>query len=94
LGVGELGVSLDEFYSMTWLEWFYYSEGIRKTQLKQWEHTRAINWMLYKINTDPKKAKKDVSTWWPLPTDNKKPIKKVGKRITKKEFQEFLKRMR
>lgn len=80
---------------MTWAEWAYYSEGLRKRDLKQWEHTRAINWMVYKTNSDPKKQAKNITTWWPLPTDVKRqPKKRLGKRITKKEFDEFLKRMR
>jgi hypothetical protein len=81
---------------MTWKEWAFYSEGLRKNKLKEWEHTRALSWMLYKVNADPKKAAKDISKWWPLPTDIQKNIKKVakGKRITEKQYRDFLERMR
>lgn len=80
---------------MTWREWHFYSEGLRKTQLKQWEHTRAINWMVYRMNSDPQKAEKNIMNWWPLPTDNRQATKRrKAKRLTKREFEEFKQSMR
>ena len=81
---------------MTWKEWSYYADGIRKTQLKQWEHTRAINYMVYRVNADPKKPTKEIASWWPLPTDVKVKPKRgsVGKRVTKAAMAAFIESMR
>lgn len=81
---------------MTWKEWSFYSEGIRKTQLKQWEHTRAINYMVYRVNADPKKQAKRITSWWPLPTDVKiKPKRvRVGKVVTKAAMAAFIESMK
>lgn len=79
---------------MTWKEWSFYSEGLRKTQIKQWEHTRAINYMLYKVNADPKKPLKTIQVFWPLPTDQKIKVVRKRKRITKADFDAFVEGMR
>lgn len=95
--VGELGVSLFDFYAMTWTEWCYYSNGLYKSKSKEWEHTRAITWMIYKVNSDPKKAEKNMLNWWKLPTDKnfKARAKRTkGKRLTKVQLQDFFNRMR
>jgi len=79
---------------MTWKEWSYYSEGLKKTQLRQWEHTRAINYMVYKANADPKKPIKPIQAFWPLPTDQKVEVVRTRKRISKAEFNAFVEGMR
>lgn len=82
---------------MTWNEWCNYSNGIHRAKVKEWEHTRTIAWMLYKANSDPKKSAKVMTTWWKLPTDSlhsKKPTRKKGKRLTKKQIEDFFNRMR
>lgn len=95
--VGELGISIFDFYAMTWLEWCYYSNGLHKAKIKEWEHTRQISWMIYKANSDPKKSAKNMLTWWKLPTDNggiKITERVKGKRLTKKQMLDFFNRMR
>jgi len=82
---------------MTWLEWCHYSNGLHKTKVKEWEHTRTVAWMIYKANSDPKKAAKNMLAWWKLPTDQgikNKPVRKKGKRLTKAQKQEFFNSMR
>lgn len=94
--VGELGVSLFDFYEMTWNEWCSYSNGLHKSKIKEWEHTRAISWMIYKSNSDPKKAAKNMGSWWKLPTDKDFVAKRErpkGKRLTKKQLQDFINSM-
>lgn len=96
--VGELGVPLFDFYAMTWNEWCYYSNGLYKNKTKEWEHTRAIAWMIYKANSDPKKSARNMQTWWPLNTDknNRKaqPKRAKGKRLTKAQKEKFFNAMR
>lgn len=82
---------------MTWNEWCAYSNGLHKAKTREWEHTRTIAWMLYKANSDPKKAAKTMTSWWRLPTDQnyvKKPARQKGKRLTLKKQQEFFNSMR
>lgn len=83
---------------MTWVEWCYYAKGKEKAKVKEWEHTRAIAWMLYKTNADPKKAAKVMTAWWPLPTDagiiKNKTVRKKGKRLTKTQLTDFINNMR
>lgn len=86
-----------DFYAMTWLEWCYYSNGLYKSKIKEWEHTRALAWLIYKANADPKKAASTMQTWWPLSTDsnfNKKQKKVRRKKLTPIQVQEFFKSMR
>ena len=81
---------------MTWIEWCYYSNGLQKSKTKEWEHTRAIVWMLYKSNSDPKKAAKNMLTWWKLPTDgtHKQKAKRAkGRILSKNKIEEFFKSM-
>lgn len=95
--VGELGVPLFDFYAMTWNEWCYYSNGLFKNKTKEWEHTRAMAWMIYKANSDPKKSSKNMLTWWPLTTDKSytpKAKRKKGKILTKAQQQTFFNSMR
>lgn len=92
--VGELGVSLFDFYAMTWKEWNSYSEGLRKAKIRQWEHTRAINYMVYKVNADPKKPIKSITAFWSLPTDPKVKAKRTGKRVTKAQMKAYDESMR
>lgn len=82
---------------MTWVEWCYYSNGLYKSKTKEWEHTRALAWMIYKANSDPKKASRNMLTWWRLPTDKNtkaQPKRIKGKRLTKAEKINFFNKMR
>lgn len=82
---------------MTWNEWCFYSNGLYKSKTKEWEHTRAIAWMLYKANSDPKKAAKNMLAWWKLPTDKgytPKSKRLKGKRLTKAAKEAFFNKMR
>ncbi len=51
----------------------------------QWYHTRQIAWVNLQGYADPKKAPKDIETWWPLSST---PVKK--KRIPRKKIQDAL----
>jgi len=95
--VGELRVPLFDFYAMTWVEWCAYSNGLQKALSKEYEHTRVLAWMIYKTNSDPKKAAKNMLLWWKLPTDKDykaQPKRKKGKPLTKAQKQNFFNRMR
>jgi len=91
---------LIDFYAMTWNEWCFYSSGIEKNKVKEWEHTRQICWMLYKANSDPKKSDKVMTEWWKLPTDagyveRKQKVKRArGKRLTAQQVADFFNAMR
>lgn len=82
---------------MTWLEWCYFSSGVNKSKIKEWEHTRQISWMIYKANSDPKKSSNNMLNWWKLPTDEvirKKIEKPKGRLLTKKQMLDFFNQMK
>lgn len=65
----EMGLTLDEFNKMSPREFQVASEAFHVKMSRQFEHTRAISYMIAAANRDPKKSFPSIQKWWPLPTD-------------------------
>lgn len=66
----EIGISIDEFWQMTWREFTIHIKADEARDLKEWHRTRAIMHMVYVMNTGDK-VKKKPEQILPLPNDPK-----------------------
>jgi hypothetical protein len=57
------------------------NEGYQKKRSQDFEHTRAIVYMIAATNRDPKKSFPTIREFWPLPTDSKVDDESEGKRL-------------
>ena len=53
---------------MTWREFLLYKKAYDYKQIKEWERTRMISYMIYKANTSDK-SPKSIKSFFPLPSD-------------------------
>lgn len=59
---GEIGLSIDEFYSLTPAQFYNISTGyfnkVKRETEKSWMQTKVISWMIYNTIPTDKKTKK------------------------------------
>lgn len=65
-----LGLSVIEFASLTWRQYVLKRHGFNLKRSYEFEHTRAIVFMLYTVNTS-EKDRVSMHEFWPLMTDDK-----------------------
>lgn len=65
----EMGMTIDQFNSISPRDFRLASEAHHTRTSKQFEHTRAISYMIAAANRDPKRSFPTIEKWWPLPTD-------------------------
>ena len=53
---------------MTWREFLLYKKAYDYKQVKEWERTRMVAYMIYKANTSDK-SPKSLKSFFPLPSD-------------------------
>lgn len=62
-------------------------KALEDSDKRQWYHTRQVCWMLLHSYADPKKAPKDIDSWWSLdakPKTKRKPNPKKLKELADK----------
>lgn len=87
--MGPLGLRPEEFWSMTWANFYRLCEANKIREERQWEHTRYIACVLVNIHRDPKKPAIKPSDLVPLSGD-KKPkgeVKELKTYYTKEELR-------
>lgn len=73
---------------MTWREYVLLVRGFRKKQSLEFEHTRAICYYIYAVNTDSK-GRVSMKNFWPLFTDREE----IGQ-TQEEEYKEIFARER
>jgi hypothetical protein len=64
-------LKIEEFWQMTWRDFSIYVTANERNELNEWNRTRKLAHTIYSSVVEPKEFK-DMVTWWPLPTDEKK----------------------
>jgi len=64
----EVGLTIEEFWQLTWREFLLYKYAYDNKQIKEWERTRTIAYLIYKSNTTDK-SPKSLKAFFPLPSD-------------------------
>jgi len=70
LAFGELELLPDEFYKMSWKEFYLMVKGYNKRYWLGWEHTRLLSYTMAST-VQRKKRLPSMKKWMPLPTDDK-----------------------
>ena len=72
---------------ITWRDFILFVSGYRKKQISEWERTRMIVWMVYRMNTSDKHPKTPEKLI-PLETD---PIADRGEPLSEEQIALILK---
>ena len=72
---------------ITWRDFILFVNGYNRRVLKQWEQTRFVGYMVYKMHTGDK-IPKTIYKFLPLASD---PVEDRGRPLTDEEIQLMLK---
>ena len=61
-------MTINEFWQLTWREFLLYKKAYENQQVKEWERTRTLAYMLYRVNSTDKNPK-NIKSFFPLPSD-------------------------
>lgn len=64
----EVGLTINEFWQLTWREFLLYKKAYENKEIREWERTRMIAYLIYKVNTS-EKSPKSLKAFFPLPSD-------------------------
>ena len=64
----EVGLTINEFWQLSWREFLLYKYAYENKEVKEWERTRVLAYLLYKANTSDK-VHKSIKAFFPLPSD-------------------------
>jgi hypothetical protein len=53
---------------LTWREFLLYKTAYQNKEVKEWERTRMVAYLIYKVNTS-EKSPKSLKSFFPLPSD-------------------------
>lgn len=70
MGLGEIGLTPDQFWHLTFWEWIRTATGYRNRQNEFWRMNRQLATLTYNINVD-KKDRITPEEYMPLPGDDK-----------------------
>lgn len=66
----ECGITIEKFWRISWREFVLYRKGYEQRELREWERSRFIGWMVYNnIVKYEKGAKKNIKKFLPLSSD-------------------------
>jgi len=85
----EAGLSIEQFWGLTWREFLLYRKGYEAKQLAEWQRTRLIAYIMYCTNTESGK-RKDIQDFMPLTTDE---LPDRGEPLTQEQFIENMKKL-
>lgn len=72
---------------MTWREFLLYKTAYQNKELREWERTRMVAYLIYKVNTS-EKSPKSLKSFFPLPSDEQEEEKP---KITQEQLARTLK---
>lgn len=84
----EVGLTIEEFWQLTWREFLLYKYAYDNKQVKEWERTRMVAYLIYKANTSDK-SPKSIKAFFPLPSDVEEEDK--GPKLTTDQLARTLK---
>jgi hypothetical protein len=53
---------------LTWREFLLYKTAYQNKEVREWERTRMVAYLIYKVNTS-EKSPKSLKSFFPLPSD-------------------------
>jgi hypothetical protein len=53
---------------LTWREFLLYKTAYQNKEVREWERTRMVAYLIYKVNTS-EKSPKSLRSFFPLPSD-------------------------
>lgn len=95
--MGDMGISVSDYYRMSLGQYKAACEGYKLRLNRQEDLIRRQAWITVCGYAPKNSLPTDYKAFWPLEIDNiNKPrvVRKKGKRLTEREFREFLERMR
>jgi len=64
----EVGLTINEFWQLSWREFLLYNMAYQNKEVKEWERVRTLSYMIYLSNTSDK-SPKSLKSFMPLPSD-------------------------
>lgn len=80
-------MTINDFWQLTWREFLLYRMSFENREIKEWERTRTLAYMIYRSNTTDT-TPKSIKTFFPLPTDE---VEEESPKLTEEEFKRTLK---
>jgi hypothetical protein len=72
---------------LTWREFLLYKKAYENKEVREWERTRMVAYLIYKVNTS-EKSPKSLKSFFPLPSDEQEEEKP---KLTKEQLARTLK---
>jgi hypothetical protein len=80
-------LTINEFWQLSWREFLLYRMAYENREIKEWERTRTLAYMMYRANTTDK-APKSIKAFFPLPSDE---VEDESPKLTDDQFKRTLK---
>ena len=80
-------MTINEFWQLSWREFLLYRMAFENREIKEWERTRTLAYMIYRSNTTDN-TPKSIKSFFPLPSDE---VEEESPRLTEEEFKRTLK---
>jgi hypothetical protein len=90
IGLGELNMHPCDLYEYSMQEFVLKLRGARRSKMEQWQHTRALAYVIAKPNLKNKNLK--IEKFWPLPGDSD--ANTTVKRISAMSLEEKMQRIK
>jgi uncharacterized protein (DUF2344 family) len=72
---------------LTWREFLLYKTAYQNKEVREWERTRMVAYLIYKVNTS-EKSPKSLKSFFPLPSDEQEEEKP---KLTQEQLERTLK---
>jgi len=79
-------LTIKEFWQLSWREFLLYRMAFENKEIKEWERTRTLAYMIYRSNTTDS-APKSIRAFFPLPTDE---VEEEEPKLTEDQFKRTL----
>jgi len=80
-------LTIKEFWQLSWREFLLYRMAYENREIKEWERTRTLAYMMYRANTTDK-SPKSIKAFFPLPSDE---VEDESPKLTDDQFKRTLK---
>jgi hypothetical protein len=72
---------------LTWREFLLYKTAYQNKEVREWERTRMVAYLIYKVNTS-EKSPKSLKSFFPLPSDE---VEEDKPKLTQEQLARTLK---
>jgi hypothetical protein len=72
---------------LTWREFLLYKTAYQNKEVREWERTRMVAYLIYKVNTS-EKSPKSLKSFFPLPSDE---VEEEKPKLTQEQLARTLK---